>query len=89
MSFEITKENIDQLRNLVEEQKSTEVATLMEDLHPADIAEIMDDLSIEEAKFIYLLPLQRILLYVTDGFQILWLILKWIPISILKKMPFF
>ena len=27
----------------------------MEDLHPADIAEVMDDLSIDEAKFIYLL----------------------------------
>lgn len=55
MSFEITKENIEQLRILVEEQRSEEVASLMEDLHPADIAEIMDDLSIDEAKFIYLL----------------------------------
>ncbi|WP_347839891.1 magnesium transporter [uncultured Draconibacterium sp.] len=55
MSFEITKENIEQLRFLIEEQKKEEVAALMEDLHPADIAEIMDDLSIEEAKFIYLL----------------------------------
>ncbi len=55
MSFEITKENIEQLRILVEEQKNEEVAALMEDLHPADIAEIMDDLNMEEAKFIYLL----------------------------------
>ncbi|WP_297091738.1 magnesium transporter [uncultured Draconibacterium sp.] len=55
MSFEITKENIEQLRFLIEEQKKEEVAALMADLHPADIAEIMDDLSIEEAKFIYLL----------------------------------
>jgi magnesium transporter len=55
MSFEITKENIEQLRQLVEEQKNAEVAALMADLHPADIAEIMDDLNTDEAKFIYLL----------------------------------
>jgi magnesium transporter len=55
MSFEITKENIEQLINLVEAEKIEEVSVLMSDLHPADIAEIMDDLSIEEAKFIYLL----------------------------------
>jgi len=55
MSFEITKENIEQLRVLVLEDRKKEVADLMEDLHPADIAEIMDDLNIDEAKFIYLL----------------------------------
>ncbi len=55
MSFEITKENIEQLRVLVLEDRKKEVAALMEDLHPADIAEIMDDLNIDEAKFIYLL----------------------------------
>lgn len=55
MSFEITKDNIEQLRVLVQEQKTEEVIALVEDLHPADIAEIMDDLNTEEAKFIYLL----------------------------------
>ena len=55
MSFEITREYIEQLRELIEEGKKKEVAALMEDLHPADIAEIMDDLNMEEAKFIYLL----------------------------------
>ncbi len=55
MSFEITRENIEQLKILVEEQNKKEVAVLIEDLHPADIAEIMDDLNTEEAKFIYLL----------------------------------
>ncbi len=55
MSFAITKENIEQLKFLVEEQKSEEVSALMENLHPADIAEIMDDLNTDEAKFIYLL----------------------------------
>jgi magnesium transporter len=55
MQFEITKENIEFLKDLVEAKKTEEVSKRMEDLHPADIAEMMDDLSIEEAKFIYLL----------------------------------
>jgi magnesium transporter len=55
MSFEATREYIDQLRELIEEGNKKEVAVLMKDLHPADIAEIMDDLNTEEAKFIYLL----------------------------------
>lgn len=55
MAFEITKENIEQLKTLIEKQNQKEVVALMEELHPADIAEIMDDLNIEEAKFVYLL----------------------------------
>src|SRR5210317_528436 len=55
MSFEITREFIEQLRELVENNNKEEVTALIEDLHPADIAEIMDDLTIDEAKFIYLL----------------------------------
>jgi magnesium transporter len=54
MSFEATREYIEQLRELIEEGNKKEVAVLMKDLHPADIAEIMDDLNTEEAKFIYL-----------------------------------
>lgn len=55
MKFEMTKENIEQLRSLIQENKVEEVAAIMEKLHPADIAEVMEDLSMEEAKFIYLL----------------------------------
>lgn len=55
MQFEITRENIEYLRELVGNKNSNEVAKIMEELHPADIAEVMDDLSVEEAKFIYLL----------------------------------
>ena len=55
MSFEVTREYIEQLRELIGEERNKEVAALMEDLHPADIAEIMDDLNMDEAKFIYLL----------------------------------
>ena len=55
MQFEINKEYIELLKELIEKNSKKEVAKLMEELHPADIAELMDDLSIEEAKFIYLL----------------------------------
>ena len=55
MQFEITREYVDQLKDLIEQENQKEVAVLMEELHPADIAEIMDDLTMDEAKFIYLL----------------------------------
>jgi len=55
MQFEITKENIELIGELVDSKNSAELSKILEELHPADIAEIMDDLSIEEAKFIYLL----------------------------------
>lgn len=55
MQFEITREYIDKLKDLVENNDVKEVEKLMEELHSADIAEVMDDLSIDEAKFIYLL----------------------------------
>ncbi len=55
MQFEISREYINQLRELIEQEKQKEVVALMEDLHPADIAEVMDDLNMDEAKYIYLL----------------------------------
>jgi magnesium transporter len=55
MQFEITREYVEQLKKLIEEKSTKEVETLMEPLHPADIAEIMEDLTIEQAKFIFLL----------------------------------
>jgi magnesium transporter len=55
MSFEITKENIEQLKLSIENENRQEVAAIMEDLHPADIAEMMEDLTLEDAKFIFLL----------------------------------
>lgn len=55
MSFEITKENIEQLQLYIEDEKRQEVVEMLEDMHPADIAEVMYDLSMDEAKFIYTL----------------------------------
>lgn len=55
MSFETIRENIDQFKELIENDNKQELAQILEELHSADIAELMDDLSIEEAKYIYLL----------------------------------
>ncbi|HKJ79937.1 MAG TPA: CBS domain-containing protein, partial [Prolixibacteraceae bacterium] len=55
MEFEMSREYIDNLKHLIENDHQKEIADLMEELHPADIAEVMDDLTMEEAKFMYLL----------------------------------
>jgi magnesium transporter len=55
MQFEISREYIDNLKELVENDNKKEVRKLMDELHPADIAEVMDDLTMDEAKYIYLL----------------------------------
>ncbi len=55
MQLELTREYIDQLKELIENENTDAVKESMNELHPADIAEIMEDLSMEEAKFIYLL----------------------------------
>jgi magnesium transporter len=55
MEFEITREYIDRLKELIEEDNAGELKATMEPLHPADIAEVMDDLSMDEAKYLYLL----------------------------------
>ncbi len=55
MQFEISKEYIDHIKELVENDNKKETQKLMNELHPADIAEVMDDLSMDEAKYIYLL----------------------------------
>ncbi len=55
MEVEITKEYIEKLKELIEANSSEEIKAWMEPLHPADIAEIMDDLTMDEAKYVYLL----------------------------------
>jgi magnesium transporter len=55
MEFEITREYIDRLKELIEQNNTDELKATMEPLHPADIAEVMDDLTMDEAKFVYLL----------------------------------
>ena len=55
MQFELTRQYIDELKELIASENNQMVIDRMADLHPADIAEIMDDLTLDEAKFIYLL----------------------------------
>ncbi len=54
-NFELTREYIDELKSAIEVQDERVAIGMLEDLHPADIADIYDELSIEEAKFLYLL----------------------------------
>ncbi len=53
MQFELTKEYISHLRELITSNQTGEINTMMEELHPADIAEILDELREEESLYIY------------------------------------
>ncbi len=53
VNFELTREYIDNMRELISSKDETSISSLLEELHPADIAEIYEELSLEEAKFIY------------------------------------
>ena len=55
MRFELTREYVEHLQAVIKQKDEKEALILMNDLHPADIAEIYDELSIDEAKFLYLL----------------------------------
>jgi len=55
MQFELTREYIDDLRILIDQNNEAETKIKIEDLHAADIADILDELNTEEAKYIFLL----------------------------------
>ncbi len=55
MQFKITREYIDELKEVIENKDEVTALEMMDGLHSADIAEIYDDLNIDEAKFLYLL----------------------------------
>jgi magnesium transporter len=55
MQFELTREYIDDLKNLIDQENATEAKAKIEDLHPADIADILDELNTAEAIYIFLL----------------------------------
>ncbi len=55
MQFELTREFVEKLKDLISLENAEEVKGLIDGLHPADIAETMEELSLEEAKYIYLL----------------------------------
>ncbi len=55
MNTELTRAYVDNLKLLIEANDTDRVMQLLEELHAADIAEIMDTLTLEQAKYIYLL----------------------------------
>jgi len=52
MSFEITKEYIQEIQQLIAEQKNETLINLLDDVHYADIAELIEDLNIDESLYI-------------------------------------
>lgn len=55
MQFELTREYIENLRELIELEKNAEIKELLEDMHAADIAEILEVLNTREAMSVYML----------------------------------
>lgn len=55
MQLELSREYISELRALIEAKDEKAALAMMQDLHPADIAEIYNELSIDEAKYLFLL----------------------------------
>lgn len=55
MSFELTKEFIENIRNVIDSANENSALEILDNLHAADIADIYDELNVEEAKFLYLL----------------------------------
>lgn len=53
MQFELTREFIDELKELIEAKNDTLAMTRIKDLHPADIAEIFNELDPDESAFLY------------------------------------
>ncbi len=54
-NFELTKEYLATLRDYIEKNNEQQALDMIKGLHPADIAQIYDEITIEEAKFLYLL----------------------------------
>ncbi len=55
MNFELSREYIDRLREVIEARDEETAVNMLAELHAADIADIYTELNIEEAKFLYLL----------------------------------
>lgn len=52
---EITREFLNELRVAIASDEARKAMKLISDLHPADIAEIYDEITIDEARYLYLL----------------------------------
>lgn len=52
MQFQISKELIERIEQLVEERNNEELKLHLEELHHADIAEILDEISLDDATYV-------------------------------------
>jgi len=52
MQFEITKDFIQEVRELIAANDSTALSKIFQEMHPADIAEVLDELNFDEAVFV-------------------------------------
>ncbi|RSC95100.1 magnesium transporter [Tenacibaculum singaporense] len=52
MALEITKDLLENVKELIQHQKDTALSEVFSDIHYADIAEVLDELSFEEAVYI-------------------------------------
>lgn len=55
MPIELTREYIDNIKSIIAQKDTKEAKKILSELHPFDIAEIYAEISIEEARFLYLL----------------------------------
>lgn len=55
MKLELTREYISELRAIIAARDDKAALAMIDDLHPADIAEIYEELTIEEAKYLYMI----------------------------------
>ncbi len=55
MHFELTREYIENLREIIGNEDEQSAKDILEELHPADIADIFNELGLEEARYLYLL----------------------------------
>lgn len=54
MQFELTKEFLDNIKEIVEGKRTEELKNILNELHPADIAEIIEEVELDEARFVFL-----------------------------------
>ena len=53
--IELTKDYIDNLKDIITEKDDTKIKEILNELYPADIAELYQELSLQEAIYLYLL----------------------------------
>lgn len=51
--FELTREFVENLQDLIEKKDESAIREILQELHPADIAEIYVELNLEDAKYLY------------------------------------